>query len=340
MKLKNIIRCYFLRQSEQELNHINTLQKQILRQIAAEKELNHLLDDQPRSSNRFHNFFHLFRLPMAILCLSVIFINIAIILNPKVSASSTVVDVLSGIKIGLLRQLNDLLTLDENYRDKTGQRYKQAQKAWCLSSAGPPEKQEKAAAVIREFLDKPDADVNFECTRNPQRDAKQNLTTEMYLAGGYRFFVDTRTDQLVGIELIGSTGQQDQPKKLDTNLSPVRKKVLADIESAEKLVRELVEHKKDVFGELNLATMNLEMSTKTEHDFSTYFLTWKSSPQTRNIDSPYKACSVDISLSEAETFDENGLPCVFINKNTFTPQVSFVIDQQAIIIHFSNELDG
>src|SRR5262245_15357960 len=155
MKLKQIIKTTLEQENEKELKHISMLESRILAKVHEEE----VHDDELK------NFFSLrkplfnFRMPLAFALILIIVVSVCITINTPVSAKGSFLDALISLKNQLQDELSHLLSYDPSYRDKSTQKYKQAQQEWCSVSARAPEEQEKAVTAIRDFLDRPDADV-------------------------------------------------------------------------------------------------------------------------------------------------------------------------------------
>src|SRR3989338_1403319 len=167
MKLRNIIRSFFLQESKKEL----------------EVELDKTFTPAPRP-------FWTFRFPLAFATVVLLVFFVGVLTNNSpVFAKGSIIDALINLKNQLQQELTQLLSNDPTYRDKNTQKYKQTQQEWCSVSARPPEEQEKAVAAIRDFMDRPDANVEYECVvRNPNNQDEEPLI-ETYTLDFDRFII-------------------------------------------------------------------------------------------------------------------------------------------------------
>ena len=337
MKLRNIIRSFFLQESKKEFKHISMLEKQILARVKEEKELEVELDKsflpQPRP-------FWSFRLPLALATtiLLIVFVGFLSSKTP-VSAKGSIIDALISLRNALQEQLTDLLTNDPTYRDKDSQKYKQAQQEWCSVSARPAEEQEKAVTSVREFLDRPDASINYECIRNPNENPDEQARVESYTVDFDRFIVDTKTNLIV--EMSPKEGTWGTNKDGSRWFSPQKEYDYTprySLAEAEVLAREFIQNHEKAIGKIDLKNLNLETGSKGESEKNiNYFFTWRGETKRRKLDHPYTTCRADIKKEDADSF-ENGLPCITVKDENFTPQLTITFTQGGQLVNFINEL--
>lgn len=276
MKLKNIIRSFFLQESKKEFKHISALENQILARVREEQELEKELDKSFSSVQRpFWSFLNL-KVPYAFAAIvfAVLFISLT---SSTVLAKGSVIEMLMNLRNALQQELSNLLNYDPTYRDKSTQKYQQAQKEWCLVSARPPEEREKAVKAVREFLDRPDANVEYECIKNPNNNADEQPQIETYTVDFDRFVVSTATNLIVEMSVKeGVWGQNEDgtrwfsPQK-DYDFTPRYSK-----DEVEKLAREFIGEHQLALGKINLDDMKLEIDSKgAEENQLTYFLRWE-----------------------------------------------------------------
>lgn len=337
MKLKNIIRSFFLQESKREFKHISALERQILARVREEKELEEELD---RSFSPAPKPFWTFRLPLAFatVVLLIFFIGVLSAKSP-VSAKGSIIDALISLRNALQQELTNLLTTDPSYRDKNSQKYKQAQQEWCSVSARPAEEQEKAVTAVREFIDRPDANVTYECIRNPNENKDEQSRVESYIVDFDRFIIDTETNLIV--EMSPKEGSWGTNKDGSRWFSPQKdydytsRYTLAE---AEVLAREFIQDHQKAIGKIDLSQLTLEAGSKGENGQNTnFFFTWKGERKKRKLDHPYTTCRADIKKEDANSF-ENGMPCITVKEEFFTPQLSITFTQGGQLVNFINEL--
>jgi len=307
MKLKNIIRSYFLKESKNEFKHISDLEKQILMRVREEKELEVELDKNFTPAPRP---FWTFRLPLAFATIVLLVFFVGVLSNNSPAfAKGSIIDALIGLKNQLQQELTQLLSNDPSYRDKDTQKYKQTQQEWCSVSARSPEEQEKAVAAIRDFMDRPDANVEYECVvRNPNKPDEEPLI-ETYTLDFDRFIIDIKTNQVIEMAAIEGTWGENKdgsrwssPEK-EYDYTPR----YTQLEAARQ-AREFITDHQIALGEIDLEKLTLTReANKDELGNLNYFFIWRGDPR-----------------------EENG--------EIFTPQLTLTMTQGGQIVHFSNHL--
>jgi len=307
MKLKNIIRSYFLKESKNEFKHISDLEKQILMRVREEKELEVELDKNFTPAPRP---FWTFRLPLAFATIVLLVFFVGVLSNNSPAfAKGSIIDALIGLKNQLQQELTQLLSNDPSYRDKDTQKYKQTQQEWCSVSARSPEEQEKAVAAIRDFMDRPDANVEYECVvRNPNKPDEEHLI-ETYTLDFDRFIIDIKTNQVIEMAAIEGTWGENKdgsrwssPEK-EYDYTPR----YTQLEAARQ-AREFITDHQIALGEIDLEKLTLTReANKDELGNLNYFFIWRGDPR-----------------------EENG--------EIFTPQLTLTMTQGGQIVHFSNHL--
>lgn len=339
MKLRNIIRSFFLQESKKEFKHISALETQILAKVREEKELEIELN---KSYTPIPQPFWAFRFPLAFALILIIVFSFGIIVNTPVVAKGSILDTLINLKNQLQQELTHLLGNDPAYRDKSTQKYKQAQQEWCSVSARAPEEQEKAVAAIREFLDRPDADVKYECIKNPNDNSEEARPTETYIVDFDRFVIDIQTNHVIEMsEKEGSWGENKDGSHWSSPQKQYDYTARYTKEELEQLARDFIVKHEKALGKIELSNLTLEAGTKNEDPGKiNYFFVWKGTRQVRKLKEPYKTCSKDVTKDEADSYDENGVPCVIAYEDAFTPQVSLTFTQGGQMVSFSNELNS
>jgi hypothetical protein len=336
MKLKNIIKTTLNQENRKESQHISELQNMILAKV--HEEQTH--EEEIKSFFSLKRFSWSFQLPLAFALVLIIVASTLITLNTPVSAKGSFLDNLIALKNQIQQELTHLLGNDPSYRDKSTQKYKQAQQEWCTVSARPPEEQEKAVDAIQDFLDRPDADVKYECIRNPESRSNEQTQTESYLVDFDRFTIDTKTNYIIEVsEKEGTWGENKDGSHWSSPQKQCTSKAHYTLAESEQLARDFIEDHKEALGNINLTKLTLETGTKDDGAGKVmYFFTWKGEPQKHKLESPYKNCSQEIKKSDADSFDENGVPCITATEDTFTPQLSIGFTEGGELVNFSNEL--
>lgn len=302
MKYKHIIKSAFEQEERKEATHIKALEKQLLSKIQEEKDL----DQEMRTYFPRRNSFWTSKLPyaFAVLLLFVLFFGIST-RNPAM-AKGNIIEALVNLKNQLQQELTNLLFHDPNYRDKGTQKYKQTRQEWCSVSARSPEEQEKAVAAIRDFLDRPDAHVNYECViANPNK-PDEKPQTETYKVDFDRFFIDTRTNLIREMSLIedNNWGVNKDGSRWFSQRKQYDYAPNYDQAGAEQLALDFIRNHEKSVGKVDLQPLVLETYTKDRDDNKIeYNFTWKGKTE-----------------------------------EDFTPQLTITFTQAGQLIHFLNHL--
>ncbi len=272
MKLKDVIKTTLDQESHKETEHINMLQSRILENVREENTHEDELRKYFRPIESFWNFKIPYAFAMAVLAL--IFITFT---TSSVLAKGSVMEMLISLRNALQQELSQLLNTDPSYRDKGTQKYQQAQKEWCLVSARPAEEREKAVTAIRDFLDRPDANVEYECIRNPDNNTNEQPQTESYIVDFDRFTIDIKTNQV--IEMAPTVRRWGENKDGTRWFSPQKEYDYTDRytqDQAEQLARSFITDHQKALGNIDLSKLTLESGTKDDGTGKVnYFFIWK-----------------------------------------------------------------
>lgn len=335
MKLRAIIKSHFDQQTKKDIRHISSVEKQILAKIEKEKELEEDFNigfNPPRP-------FWTFKFPLAFASVVAVILFISIVGNNTVAAKSPIIEALINLRNALQQELSQLLSHDPAYRDKDTQRYQQAQNEWCSVSARSPEERELAVEAIRDFLDRPDANVEYECiVRKPDGDGDSELET--YLVDFDRFTIDMNTNLVV--EMVPKEGTWGTNKDGSRWFSPAKDYNYSQRytdDEIEQLARSFVaDHEKSI-GKIDLNNYKLKSGAKEpEAGKKEYFFIWQGE-KLRKQGEPEKVCSPDIDKSLVESFDENGVPCMTSTEQEYIPQLILTFTQGGDLVNFSNKLN-
>lgn len=280
MKFKSAIKQAFEQEELKETRHIDDLENQILMKIRMEKAEEAELKKYFRPIESFWNF----KIPyaFAVAVLAVIFITFT---TSSVLAKGSVMEMLISLRNALQQELSQLLNTDPTYRDKGTQKYQQAQKEWCLVSARPAEAREQAVEAVRDFLDRPDANVEYECVRNPSNNTGEQPQTESYIVDFDRFTIDTKTNQI--IEMAPTGGRWGENKDGTRWFSPQKEYDYTARYSqaeAEQQARSFIADHEKSLGKIDLSKLTLESGKKDDGSGKVnYFFIWKTDGQGDNI---------------------------------------------------------
>jgi len=336
MKLRKIIKDHFNQEAKKDIRHISAVQKQILAKIKEEKEVEEELEQDFQPSRPFWTF----KFPLAFASIVAVILMVSVIGNNTVAAKSPILEALINLRNALQQELSQLLSDDPAYRDKDTQRYQQAQNEWCSVSARSPEERELAVEAIRDFLDRPDANVEYECiVRKPNGGEDSELET--YLVNFDRFTVDMNTNLVV--EMVPEEGTWGTNKDGSRWFSPAKQynyDATYTIEEAKQLARDFVSKHEKAIGKISLDNYDLKSGTKEDQPGQVaYFFIWQGEKEVRKLDEPEKTCSLDIDKELTDSFDENGVPCMTVSEQEYIPQLILTFTQGGDLVNFSNKLN-
>ncbi len=302
MKYRNIIKLIFEQEEQKEVKHIKTLEKQILTKIHDEESLDREMGSHFQSKRSIWNV----KVPY-LLAITIIVVFLISATTSSVSAKGSVMEVLINLRNALQQELTNLLTNDLSYRNKNSQKYQQAQEEWCSVSARSPEQREVAVAAIRDFLDRPDAKVEYECIRNPKSNSNEQPQTESYIVNFDRFIIDTKTNRV--IEMSPKEGTWGKNKDGTLWFSPQKQYDYTPRytqSQVEQIAQEFIASHEKALGKLNLNNLTLKAATKDGGEGRiNYVFIWKGEQQYRD---------------------------------SFTPQLTITFTQGGQLISFFNEL--
>lgn len=284
MKLKNIIRSFFLQESKKEFKHISALEKQILALVKEEQDFEADLNRSfTPSTKSFWNFLEI-KVPYAF----AVFVLVVFIIGfttSSVLAKGSVLEMLVNLRNALQQELSNILNNDPSYRDKNTQKYQQAQKEWCLVSARPAEEREKAVEAVRDLLDRPDANVEYECIRNPQNGPNEQPQTESYTVDFDRFTVDTKTNLVIEMSpKEGTWGTNKDGTRWFSSQKEYDYTARYTADTIRPFAGEFIKTHEKSLGVIDLDKLVPEVSSKGDSEGKTiYFLNWKNDDRTLTI---------------------------------------------------------
>ncbi|OGE29670.1 hypothetical protein A3C29_06570 [Candidatus Daviesbacteria bacterium RIFCSPHIGHO2_02_FULL_40_16] len=276
MKLKNVIKSAFEQQEQKDTMHIKTLEKQILSKVHEEEDL----DQEVKAYFPQRKSFWANSVPYVFAALLIFVLFFGISTKSPAFAKGSILDALISLKNQLQQELTQLLSNDPSYRDKSTQKYKQAQQEWCSVSARAPEEQEKAVAAIRDFLDRPDANVKYDCViRNPKNQSEPVLET--YNVDFDQFVIDIKTNRVIEMFFREETnwGENKDGSRWFSPRKQYDYTPRYTQAEAEQLARDFIKNHEKAIGKIDLDKLTLETGVKDENSEVTYFFIWKGEPK-------------------------------------------------------------
>ena len=280
MKFKNVIKSAFEQEEQKDTMHIKALEKQILSKIHEEEDL----EQEVKTYFPQRKSFWATSVPYAFAAIVLVVLFFGVTTNSQVMAKGSILEALVNLRNQLQQELSNLLFNDPSYRAKETQKYKQTQQEWCSVSARAPEEQEKAVAAIRDFLDRPDAPVKYECVvKNPNKPDEKPVI-ETYTVDFDLFVIDIKTNKV--IEMSPKQGTWGENKDGSRWSSPEKEYDYTPRYTqaeAEQLANDFIKKHEKAIGKINLENFNLEADTKGEGEQINYVFIWKSDKQKLTI---------------------------------------------------------
>lgn len=283
------------------------------------------------------------RLALVILLLVVVYFGLNVV-RSKYQSSRT--QQTEDQKIQEIKDITKKLSTDSKYRDHTAQATKELREKLCSLTARPVEEREKAIASIRDFLEMPTIEVEYECSNafySLEEDKFIPAKGETYTVGLTYFIVDPETNHILQAEETpGTWGYKtdgsrwfSEGKEYDyfTNYSQ---------EEVEQIARSFIDKHSSSIGDINLSQLTLKTGKKDGGNGRVnYFFVWRGEAQTVEHNPPLETCSEDLNKDiEDLYYNSNGVPCIKVYESTETPSIIIAFTSGGQLISFSNELDG
>lgn len=249
-------------------------------------------------------------------------------------------------RIQEIKELTLASSEDPKYRDHTSQSTRQLREKLCFLTARPAEEREKAVMAIRDFLEMPTTEVEYECNNafySMEEDRLIPAKGETYTVGMTYFIVDPATNYVLQVEETpgtwgyktdGSRWFSDQ-KEYDYTANLSQKEI-------EGLARNFITKHASAIGNIDLSKLTLETGKKDGGNGRVnYFFIWRGEAQKVQHNPPLETCSEDLNKdTEGLYYNGNGVPCIKVYESTETPSVSIAFTSGGQLINFSNELNG
>ncbi|KKT69541.1 MAG: hypothetical protein UW65_C0021G0008 [candidate division WWE3 bacterium GW2011_GWB1_44_4] len=140
------------------------------------------------------------RLPLVILILIVGVLGLGLVQSKYQSFKTQQVD---DQKLQEIKELTLASSEDPKYLDHTAQSTKQLREKLCSLTARPSDKRENAVAAVRDFLEMPTAEVEYECNNafySLEEDRLIPAKGETYTVGMTYFVVDPATNYVLQVD--------------------------------------------------------------------------------------------------------------------------------------------
>lgn len=249
-------------------------------------------------------------------------------------------------KLQEIKELTLASSEDPKYRDHTAQSTKQLREKLCSLTARPADEREKAVVAIRNFLEMPTAEVEYECNNafySLEEDRLIPANGETYTVGMTYFVVDPSTNYVLQVEETpGTWGYKTDGSRWFSEQKDYDYSANYSQEEVEQIARGFIARHSSAIGNIDLSKLTLETGKKDSgNDRVNYFFIWRGEARTVQYNPPHETCSKDLNKDvEGLYYNGNGVPCIKVYESTETPSISIAFTSGGQLINFSNELNG
>lgn len=249
-------------------------------------------------------------------------------------------------RIQEIKELTLASSEDPKYRDHTAQSTKQLREKLCSLTARPAEERENAVAAVRDFLEMPTVEVEYECNNafySVEEDRLIPAKGETYTVGMTYFVVDPATNSVLQVdETPGTWGYRTDGTRWFSDQKDYDYSANYSQEEVEQIAKSFIAIHSSAIGNIDLGTLTLETGKKDGGSGRVnYFFIWRGEAQTVQHNPPLETCSEDLDKTiEGLYYNGNGVPCIKVYESTETPSISIAFTNDGQLINFSNELNG
>lgn len=249
-------------------------------------------------------------------------------------------------RIQEIKELTLASSEDPKYRDHTAQSTKQLREKICSLTARPTEEREKAVTAIRDFLEMPTAEVEYECNNvfySLEEDKLIPAKGETYTVGMTYFVVDPATNHVLQVEETpGTWGYKTDGSRWFSEKKDYDYSANYSQEEVEQIAKGFIAKHASAIGNIDLSKLTLETGKKDDGSGRVnYFFIWRGEARKIQHNPPLETCSEDLDKTiEGLYYNGNGVPCIKVYESTETPSISIALTSGGQLINFSNELNG
>lgn len=280
--------------------------------------------------------FPIMLLVLLIVCISG-YLSYKNVVQPKIQADK---------KLQEIKELTQAFSEDPKYRDHTAQSTKQLREKLCSLTARPAKEREKAVVAIRDFLEMPTAEVEYECNNafySLETDKLIPAKGETYTVGMTYFIVDPVTNYVLQVEETpGTWGYKTDGSRWFSEQKDYDYSANYSQEEVEQIARGFTAKHISAISNIDLSKLTLETGKKDSGNGRVnYFFIWRGEAQAVKHNPPLETCSEDLNKdTEGLYYNGNGIPCIKVFESTETPSISIAFTSGGQLINFSNELNG
>lgn len=245
------------------------------------------------------------RLPLVVLLLVVAVLGFGLV---RTKYQTFKVQQAEDQRIQEIKELTLASSQDPKYRDHTVQATKELREKLCSLTARPVEEREKAVTAIRDFLEMPTAEVEYECNNafySLEEDKLIPAKGETYTVGMTYFIVDPIANNVLQVEETpGTWGYKTDGSRWFSEQKDYDYSANYSQEEVEQIVRSFITKHASAIGNIDLSKLTLETGKKDSGNGRVnYFFIWRDEAQE-------------------------------------TPSISIAFTSGGQLINFSNELNG
>lgn len=283
------------------------------------------------------------RLPLVVLLLIVAVLGLMLV---RAKYQSFKVQQAEDQRIQEIKEITEDLSTDSKYRDHTAQSTKQLREKLCSLTARTAEEREKAVTAVRDFLEMPTAEVEYECNNafySLEEDRLIPAKGETYTVGMTYFIVDPVINYVLRAEETpGTWGYKTDGSRWFSDQKDYDYSANYSQEEVEQIVRSFITKHSSAIGDIDLGKLTLETGKKDGGSGGVnYFFIWRGEARTIQHNPPLETCSEDLNKDiEGLYYNGNGVPCIKVYESTETPNISIAFTSGGQLINFSNELNG
>jgi len=283
------------------------------------------------------------RLPLVVLLLIVAVLGLMFV---RTKYQSFKVQQAEDQMIQEIKGITEELSTDPKYRDHTAQSTKQLREKLCSLTARSAEEREGAVSAIRDFLEMPTAEVEYECNNafySLEEDRLIPAKGETYTVGMTYFIVDPIANNVLQVEETpGTWGYKTDGSCWFSEQKDYDYSANYSQEEVEQIARSFITKHTSAIGNIDLSQLTLETGKKDSGNGRVnYFFNWRGETQTVQHNPPLETCSEDLNKdTEGLFYNGNGVPCIKVYESTGTPSISIAFTSGAQLINFSNESNG
>ena len=283
------------------------------------------------------------RLPLVILVLIVGVLGLGLVWSKYQSFKMQQAD---DQRIQEIKEVTEKLSTDAKYRDRSSQSTKQLREKLCSLTARSAQEREKAITTIRDFLEMPTAEVEYECNNafySLEEDRLISAKGETYTVGMTYFVVDPATNYVLQVdETPGTWGYKTDGTRWFSDQKEYDYSANYSQEEVEQIAKGFIARHPSAIGNIDLSKLTLESGKKDSGNGRVnYFFIWRGEARTVQHNPPLETCSEDLDKDvEGLYYNGNGVPCIKVYESTETPSISIAFTSGGQLINFSNELNG